>query len=297
MKARVLAALIALAACTPDAPLPEDQDAALSDYYMQVETQIRANGGMRREYWPRDARFNTNDLIENFKRIAFYSEMDERAGRFVQREKQVGLQRWQDPVRIGVHHSIGASVGQVNRDRKAVAVMARRLRNITGHDISLVDDPEDANMRVTFFDTESGRLAADRIEEADTPLSKATLNQFRNPDPSILCMGSFAGTVQSPSSIAFALIIINDAQTPALRESCIHEELAQALGLLNDSFLARPSIFNDDEEFALITAHDAALLRMLYDERLRPGMSLEEATPMLPQLAADALAFVQQGGP
>ena len=43
------------------------------------------------------------------------------------------------------------------------------------------------------------------------------------------------------------------------------------MGLPNDSPEARPSLFNDDLEFALLTEHDAVLLRMLYDPRLRPG--------------------------
>ena len=43
------------------------------------------------------------------------------------------------------------------------------------------------------------------------------------------------------------------------------------MGLPNDSPEARPSLFNDDLEFALLTEHDAILLRMLYDPRLRPG--------------------------
>ena len=62
--------------------------------------------------------------------------------------------------------------------------------------------------------------------------------------------------------------------------SCIHEEIAQGLGLANDSPTARPSIFNDDDEFALLTKHDELLLKMLYDPRLQAGMSAEEAAPV-----------------
>ena len=53
---------------------------------------------------------------------------------------------------------------------------------------------------------------------------------------------------------------------------------------------ARPSLFNDDLEFALLTEHDAILLRMLYDPRLRPGMTADEARPLLPAIARDAQA-------
>ena len=53
---------------------------------------------------------------------------------------------------------------------------------------------------------------------------------------------------------------------------------------------ARPSLFNDSLEFAFLTEHDEILLRMLYDPRLRPGMSIAEARPLLPAIARDAMA-------
>ena len=46
-----------------------------------------------------------------------------------------------------------------------------------------------------------------------------------------------------------------------------------------------PSIFNDDEEFALLTQQDELMLRMLYDPRLRPGMTETEARPIVETLA------------
>ena len=62
------------------------------------------------------------------------------------------------------------------------------------------------------------------------------------------------------------------------------------MGLPNDSPDARPSLFNTNLEFAFLTDHDEILLRMLYDPRLRPGMSAAEARPLLPAIARDAMA-------
>ena len=59
------------------------------------------------------------------------------------------------------------------------------------------------------------------------------------------------------------------------------------MGLANDSPAARPSVFNDDEEFALLTRHDELLLRMLYDPRLRPGMTEAEARPIITDIATE----------
>ncbi|RMD94966.1 MAG: DUF2927 domain-containing protein, partial [Alphaproteobacteria bacterium] len=89
-----------------------------------------------------------------------------------------------------------------------------------------------------------------------------------------------------------AVAIIRAEHPPLMRRSCIHEEIAQGLGLANDSPDARPSIFNDDEEFALLTTHDELLLKMLYDPRMRPGMTPEEARPVAEIIAAELM-----GGP
>ena len=83
-----------------------------------------------------------------------------------------------------------------------------------------------------------------------------------------------------------AIAIIRAEHPPLMQRACIEEELAQGLGLANDSPYARPSIFNDDDEFATLTAMDAVMLQILYDHRLQPGMTLEQALPRLHQIAA-----------
>ena len=53
---------------------------------------------------------------------------------------------------------------------------------------------------------------------------------------------------------------------------------------------ARPSIFNDDEEFAFLTTHDELLLQMLYDPRFETGMAPNEAAPIARIIAREYLA-------
>ena len=84
-----------------------------------------------------------------------------------------------------------------------------------------------------------------------------------------------------PSTYTAAVAVIRAENPSLMRLSCIHEELAQGLGLANDSPTARPSIFNDDDEFALLTTHDEALLSILYDPRLSIGMPIEQARPVI----------------
>ncbi|MDM7255630.1 MAG: DUF2927 domain-containing protein, partial [Paracoccus sp. (in: a-proteobacteria)] len=100
---------------------------------------------------------------------------------------------------------------------------------------------------------------------------------------------AFAYAEGTGAAYAHAVAVIRAELPPRLRMSCIHEELAQGMGLANDSPRARPSIFNDDEEFALLTRHDELLLRLLYDRRLRPGMTQAEAAPLIRSIAAELL--------
>jgi hypothetical protein len=86
-----------------------------------------------------------------------------------------------------------------------------------------------------------------------------------------------------------AVAVIRGEHPDLLRQSCLHEEISQGLGLANDSPRARPSIFNDDEEFAFLTPHDELLLRILYDDRLTPGMSPDVARHISAQIAAELL--------
>ncbi|MDA0963344.1 MAG: DUF2927 domain-containing protein, partial [Proteobacteria bacterium] len=110
---------------------------------------------------------------------------------------------------------------------------------------------------------------------------------------SIYCVVVAFADGPDPQVYTRALALIRSEHPDLMRLSCIHEEIAQGLGLANDSPGVRPSIFNDDDEFALLTSHDEKLLAMLYDPRLHPGMTLDEARPLLRTLARDAMGTEQ----
>ena len=99
----------------------------------------------------------------------------------------------------------------------------------------------------------------------------------------------FAFSEGNASTYSHAVAVIRGEHPDLLRLSCYHEELAQGLGLANDSPTARPSIFNDDEEFALLTTQDELMLQMLYDPRLHPGMKPEAARPIVEAIARELM--------
>lgn len=82
-----------------------------------------------------------------------------------------------------------------------------------------------------------------------------------------------------------AIFIPNDVSPQEVRD-CLHEELAQAIGPLNDLYRLPDSIFNDDNIHAVLTGFDMLILRMTYAPELRTGMSRAEVAARLPALLA-----------
>jgi len=74
-----------------------------------------------------------------------------------------------------------------------------------------------------------------------------------------------------------------DASPQEIRD-CLHEELAQALGPLNDLYRLQDSVFNDDNVHTILTGYDMLILRATYAPELHSGMSKSEVAARLPAI-------------
>jgi hypothetical protein len=117
------------------------------------------------------------------------------------------------------------------------------------------------------------------------PATAKTFDLWRQ-SQRLICVAHNLFSGEDRNHIVTALVSIGSETSGLLRRACLHEEIVQALGLANDHPEVRPSIFNDDGEFALLTEHDEHLLRILYDPRLEPGMTAGEAMPIVRQIVA-----------
>lgn len=263
----------------PGAAGPSEASRQLAEYYARVQAQALRQGLMRTDGGGPDTRFDADDLVANFERIAFYDEYARGGGLRRAGGGPGRLKKWGGPVRITVSHGSGTTPEAAARDRSDVAAYAARLRRVTGHPIGMSD--ASPNFHVLFMSEDDRQSLPARINAIVPGTNPATLRLVANLPRSIHCLVlAFAGS-EGGYNYARAIAVIRAEHPPLMRRSCIHEEVAQGLGLANDSPRARPSIFNDDDEFALLTTHDEMLLRILYDRRLRPGMSLEEARPVI----------------
>ena len=269
-------------------PPPSDASRALSLYYARLEADLLGKGLLRTDGGGRDTPFGTRDLVRNFELIAFFDEYERGAGLRSSSGQPVPLRRWQQPVRVNVEFGPSVALDRRGRDRQVVSDFAGRLSRATRHPV--VMDATQPNMHILFYGEDDRDLLVQRARQIVPGMSPGALSVFRSLPRQIHCfVMAFSGSGPETHVYRQAIVFIRAEHPPLLRDSCIHEEMAQGLGLANDTPRARPSIFNDDDEFALLTGHDELLLRILYDPRLKPGMMLDEARPIVTRIAEELM--------
>ena len=255
-------------------------------------------GRMRAERMPTDAPLTASLLEESFRRIAFDLEVDPLGtGEPQSGNEQPMIRKWLKPMLFSL---ISTSENEAEI-RPRLEKFAAELKRKTGHQVKSFEQGKDKAARLLIIYGSDDQMAAmsepDSISQPDWDdsekgaaqwLSESVAEWRTAPSP---CAGYVLvgdERTQSPKGeILFAVIMIRKEVPDLLLDACIEEELSQAMGLLNDDSRVRPSIFNDDQEFALLTEHDSRLLQMLYDPRIEPGMSPDQAMPIVREILAD----------
>lgn len=83
-----------------------------------------------------------------------------------------------------------------------------------------------------------------------------------------------------------ATVFIPAEATPQEVRDCLHEEISQALGPLNDLYRLPNSVWNDDNFHTVLTRYDMMQLRATYAPELRSGLSAPEVMAKLPAIYA-----------
>ena len=278
------------AGLAPPAPKPVPPKAPsaasveLARYYGRVQADLLNRGLLRVDGGGVDTPYSDHNLVTNFEQIAFYDEYSRAGGLERSDGAAGGLRKWAAPVRIAVEFGASVPAKQRKTDAVTVAKYATRLARITGHPISV--SPGNTNFHVLFMGEDDRDQLLIRLKQIEPGVNATTLSTIRNLPRSIHCVVAAFAVTENDYVYNRAVAIIRAEHPELTRRACIHEELAQGLGLANDSPRARPSIFNDDDEFALLTTHDEELLRTLYNPALKPGMSADEARPVIRQILA-----------
>ncbi|MBY6065306.1 DUF2927 domain-containing protein [Leisingera aquaemixtae] len=180
--------------------------------------------------------------------------------------------RFETPITLRV---TGTPAPGLNRDLDALLA---RLRNEAGISVRRVSGA-DAGITIQSVSRAEIRRALPKAACFVVP-NVSSLAEYRRNRRS-----PRTNWTQLRSREKLAVFIPNDVAPQEVRD-CLHEELAQAIGPLNDLYRLPDSIFNDDNAHSVLTGFDMLILRATYAPELRTGMTRAEAAARLPAILA-----------
>ena len=178
------------------------------------------------------------------------------------------LSRFEGPITVRV---TGAAPATLLPDLER---LLHRLRTEAGIDIARVQGP-------------AANITIEAVSRAEIRRNLPQAACFVVPNITALSEYRSARRTQATSWSALtrrervAVFVPNDSSPQEVRD-CLHEELAQALGPLNDLYRLPDSVFNDDNVHTVLTGFDMLILRAFYAPELRSGMSRREVAARLP---------------
>ena len=248
------ALMLGVAACS--APVPEAQRRASSTENLPAMKLFSA------PVVTRSTEANP-DLAHDFMELSFAME----SGRAVPM-----LTRFEGPVTVALTGHAPPSVGP-DLDK-----LLARLRTEAGIDISRANGAG-ANITVEFL----GRAALQAVVPNAACFVVPNVGSWSEFRRSRNARRVDWTSLSSREQVA--VFVPNDTSPQEMRD-CLHEEIAQALGPLNDLYRLPDSVFNDDNFNTVLTGFDMLMLRLTYAPDLHSGMSSGQVAALLPQILA-----------
>ena len=216
--------------------------------------------------------FTDGEIIEGFLKTAFGAEY-QLAGR-VDR-----IRKYDAPVRVFVDGN--------RTDRKAqlariVTDVAARVQHL---DIAMTERSDGANVLVKLvrdrdlYRTITTFYGSERAREIRSSLDPQCLSGFRKNEKFEIEHSDVILTVDNGDFVFF---------------DCAYEELLQSLGPINDTSTVPWTMFNDSVSMGYFDVYDQYILNLLYDPRVKAGMTVQEVRAVLPGVLADVRAWVKK---
>jgi len=216
--------------------------------------------------------FTDSEIIDGFLKTAFGAEYH-LAGR-VDR-----IRKYNIPVRVFADGNRGDRKAQL---AKVVADIGARVQHL---DIAMAETSEAANVVVKLVrDRDLDRTIAasygsERAKEIKASLDPQCLSGFRKNENYEIEHSDVILTVDNGDFVFF---------------DCAYEELLQSLGPINDTSSVPWTMFNDNVSMGFFDVYDQYILNLLYDPRIKAGMTVAEVTAVLPETMADVRAWVKK---
>jgi hypothetical protein len=165
---------------------------------------------------------------------------------------------------------------------KVVADIGARVQHL---DIAMADSREAANVVVNLVrDRDLSRTitsfyGSERAREIRASLDPHCLSGFRKNEKFEIQHSDVILTVDSGDFIFL---------------DCAYEELLQSLGPINDTSSVPWTMFNDNVSMGFFDVYDQYIMNVLYDPRIKAGMTIEQVKAVLPEVLADVRAWVRK---
>lgn len=199
------------------------------------------------------------DMVQDFIDLHFHLE----SGRALEI-----FTRFQGPVTVKL---TGHLPPQLEPD---LAQLLARLRTEAGIDITQVDSgPANITIAAVSSDAISDTLPGAACFVVPNVTSLGDYRRLRNSS-----QVTWSGLKVRQR---IGIFIPNDTPPQEVRD-CLHEELAQALGPLNDLYRLPDSVFNDDNVHTVLTGFDMLMLQASYAPELANGMTRDQVAARLP---------------
>ena len=203
-------------------------------------------------------------IARDFLDLAFTLENGEKLSRFT---------RFEGPVTVRV---AGGAPPSLNRDLDR---LLGRLRREAGIAIRRVPAERDASITIAPVPRAQIQSAAPSAACFVRPnVSSWDEYRARRGDPETYW-------TRLTERRRMTVFLPKDVSPQEVRD-CLHEEISQALGPVNDIYRLSDSIFNDDNFHTVLTGFDMLILKAYYDPALSNGMSEAEVAARLPAILA-----------
>jgi hypothetical protein len=247
---------------------------AMSVAALAASDKQPAPSGAPEDAPPQYTRFSAGELERGFFALAFGSDL--RIG-----ARPLGIRRFNRPIRARI---IGG--GSIDRRIAMSRVIETYARAVPS--LQLIESMAgDADIEIRLIDEKNFKSA---LQEAFG--AKIARTFVARTDPQ--CMTSVKSTADGAIVHSVSFIIVDKGDDVFF--DCAYHELLHAFGLSNHDQHNPWTTLNQKRMVGYLTIYDRALLTLLYDERLTPGMTAREVRAVLPAvIAARGLAAGSQG--
>jgi hypothetical protein len=212
---------------------------------------------------PQFTRFSAKELERGFLALAFGSDL--RIG-----ARPRGVRRFDHPIRAAV-----MSRGSVDRAAAMQRIIEEYAHKVPELHLSLATNPDNADITLRLIDEKDFPSAL-----RDAFGARITKTFIERTDPQ--CMTSVKSDSDGAIVHSVSFIIVDQGEDVFL--DCAYHELLHALGLSNHDQQNPWTTLNQNRMVGYLTVYDHALLTLLYDRRIRPGMTRGQVRRVLPEL-------------